>query len=250
VSALVRSQLDDLDEAKDKPGDDEAATDILEHVSLGSNQKGCTLRSVEQDHAGDRRFHNFRTRLSRFFNIFFPAHNIPLPSNKPITFEPDNLVHILSAMPTQSLRTYQVIEHRFIIVRYESMVDWKLKSDYLRCSPMFHNSPRYDGVIIQSLDTFFFGKLIFIFSCTVNSVSYPIALIHPLDVPIGVRRQLDQDLGIIRLKAVPEASTEFISVHSIIRGALIVEDFDNPREVLVIDMVDADMFLRLKGLKL
>jgi hypothetical protein len=127
------------------------------------------------------------------------------------------------------------------------MITWKLESDYLRCSPKFHNRPRYDCVIVATLDRIFFGQLIFVFSCAMNNVTYPIALIHPFDVPMGPRRQSDQDLGLIRLRRARPPASEFISVDSIIRGALIADDFDNPNDVFVIDLVDADMFLRLKG---
>jgi len=148
-----------------------------------------------------------------------------------------------------TLRTLQVKEYCFLKANYESMVDWKLATDYLRCSPKFHNHPRYDCVIISTTEKIIFGQLIFVFTCTLDGsdASYPIALIHLFNVPTGPPPQLDRDLGFLRLKKASPNACEFISIHSIIRGALLAEDFANPGDFLVIDILDADMFLRLKG---
>jgi hypothetical protein len=93
-----------------------------------------------------------------------------------------------------------------------------------------------------------FGRLCFIFTCVVNGATYPIALIQPLDAPVGPRRQKDKDLGFWQLRERPRASCEFFSVRSIVCGAVIAPDFEKPGEYLVVDTIDTDMFLRLKGL--
>ena len=93
-----------------------------------------------------------------------------------------------------------------------------------------------------------FAQLLLVFTCFVNKTPYPLALIQPLDAPIHVQRRKDKDLGFIRVRAKPQQSSEFISVRSIIRGALLVEEFDQKGsgEFLVVDVVDGDMFLRLR----
>ncbi|KAG1744575.1 uncharacterized protein EDB91DRAFT_1236508 [Suillus paluster] len=63
-----------------------------------------------------------------------------------------------------------------------------------------------------------FGKLMLIFTCMVGDVQYAITLVLPYDQPVG-----------------PRASAEFFSVHSIIRGCMIVEDASRPDEFLVVD---------------
>lgn len=117
---------------------------------------------------------------------------------------------------------------------------------------MFHNHPRYDCVIIQTVDKIIFGQLIYVFSCSIQGADelYPTALIHPFVTPTGARRQSDSDFGLIQLRKAPPTSSEIFSVRSIIRGALVVEDSKRPGDVLVVDIIDADMFLRLKGLAL
>jgi hypothetical protein len=106
--------------------------------------------------------------------------------------------------------------------------------------------------MVQAVGKIIFGQLMSLFTCTVNGGTYPIALIHPFDGPLvdRSRHRQNDDLGFIRLRAPRRSASEFISVQSIIRGALVVEDFEmrQAREFLVIDFIDTDMFLRLKGL--
>ena len=117
--------------------------------------------------------------------------------------------------------------------------------DILRCNPNFHGNPRFDCVIVKTTERFIFAQLIFLFECTVDAIPYSFALIHPFDSPIGPRRRKDVDLGFYRVREKPRQSSEFISVRSIVRGALLVEDFDRDGDLFVIDLIDSDMFLRL-----
>ena len=80
---------------------------------------------------------------------------------------------------------------------------------------------------------------------------YRLALVQPFDEPIASRDRpkKDQDLGFLRVCS--RKSSEFIFVESIVRGALVVTDRDPSRkhdERLVVDLVDTDMFLRLRNL--
>jgi len=143
----------------------------------------------------------------------------------------------------------QVTEHCFLKVQFESTVTWQLLSDYLRCTPQFHGVPRYDCVIIRTVDRVIFGRLLFIFTIVEGSTTYPLALIHPYDAASGPQRRKDRDLGLIRVRARPRASAEFISVHSIIRGAYLVQDGADVNDFFVVDVVDTDMFLRIKKIR-
>ena len=69
-----------------------------------------------------------------------------------------------------------------------------------------------------------------------------------MDAPIGHRSRKDKLLGLRRVKEQDRKKSEFISVHSIIRGAVLVPDFDKPNEFLVFDILDGDMKLRLNRL--
>ncbi|KAG1886323.1 uncharacterized protein F5891DRAFT_968902, partial [Suillus fuscotomentosus] len=134
-------------------------------------------------------------------------------------------------------------------VNYESTVDWKLATDYLRCNPSFHGHERYDCALIRTLDKDrnnknIFVRILFIFKYTVGNKSLDLALVLPMDTPLGACRTVDRDLRLTRLHARPSASSEFVSLHSIIHGALLVPDFNNDGDFFLVDFVDPDMFLR------
>ncbi|KAG9310682.1 hypothetical protein JVU11DRAFT_9279 [Chiua virens] len=71
------------------------------------------------------------------------------------------------------------------------------------------------------------------------------ALVQPYSTRTGVSRQLDRDLGLIRVKAAPTSSAIFIPTASIIRGAVLAPDTQNRDDYIVFSYLDDDMFLRL-----
>ncbi|KAG1879905.1 hypothetical protein F4604DRAFT_1880040 [Suillus subluteus] len=105
-------------------------------------------------------------------------------------------------------------------VNYESLVDFHQTTDYLHCSPSFHNLPRYDSGV-------FFARLIFLFTCIINDTSYLIAL-------------KDEHLNFWRVRSQPRETT---------RVAL-APDPSTAGDFLVMDTVDSDIFLRMKHMHL
>jgi hypothetical protein len=81
-------------------------------------------------------------------------------------------------------------------VDYESTEDWRMTTDLLRCSPRFYKRPRYDCVLIKTIGRPIFARLLFLFTCQVNSTTYPVALIQPFDAYVGPPRNKDRDLGL------------------------------------------------------
>lgn len=131
------------------------------------------------------------------------------------------------------------------------MVDWRQATDLLRCNPDFYNHPRYDHIVIQSdvatqLGNVIIAKLAFIFRVKFNNKAYDLALVRPLDKRVR-QTPKDKDLRFTRLKAQTPKEGRFIFLQSIIRGALVVEDFSVDDEYLLVDTIDADMFLRILG---
>lgn len=92
VVGYIRSRIDQLDD--NDAEEEEEDTQALGHVSLGSNQRPCTLRDLEECHSSDGRFQRFQAKLAIFFNRFLPAHNIPLPNGEPIKFAPSDSVRM------------------------------------------------------------------------------------------------------------------------------------------------------------
>ncbi|KAG1864099.1 hypothetical protein C8R48DRAFT_546723, partial [Suillus tomentosus] len=133
-------------------------------------------------------------------------------------------------------------------VHYESTIDWKQTTDYLRCTPGFHGQLHYDCALIQlAQKVSVFVHLVFIFSCQLLDVgSFEFALVQPFTAGIGASRRSDCDLRLTRVKAVPRASSIFIPVQSFICGAVCFPDPDHRDEFLMVDHIDSDMFVRMK----
>ncbi|KAI6042277.1 hypothetical protein EDC04DRAFT_2564564 [Pisolithus marmoratus] len=201
-----------------------------ENTKLGAPQQPTSLSDIETAHKDDRAFDGFRRKLETFLNTCLPTYGYPL--NEWIRLQ----------------GTHTVREYRYLKVKHVSMVDWEITTSHLRCSPNFHGRRRYDCALIQLSETeIAFVQLIFFFTCKIGAYddSFQFALVQPLTAGTRVRR-LDQDFNLIRVKAVSRASSIFIPVKSIIRGALLYPDPDRDGEFLVVEHIDGDMFLRMK----
>lgn len=82
------------------------------------------------------------------------------------------------------------------------------------------------------------------------------ALVLPMDIPIiqseNVNRKSDQDLRLKRIQARPRSGAVVIDLDSIVRGALLVKAYgaQYDDEYIVVDAIDADMWWRMKTIKL
>jgi len=161
----------------------------------------------------------------------------------------DCLFHLCHVSPLRSDRTdhIQITEYRFIKVKYESIVDWRTKTDYLRCSPKFSGRPRYDFVIANRPQGRIFAQLVFVFICQVNGHDYHLALIQPLEkVTRPNTRSLDRGLSIFRWHIRARNRCEVIPLDCIVRGAVLVADTRYKGDYFIVDTLDEDMFLRVK----
>ena len=61
-------------------------------------------------------------------------------------------------------------------------------------------------------------------------------------------KKKDKLLRFRRVRAQARKNSEFISLHSIIRGAVLVADSDRAGDFLVFDVLDGDTSFRLKSL--
>ncbi|KAG1865546.1 hypothetical protein DFJ58DRAFT_838652 [Suillus subalutaceus] len=243
VSVVLHNHIDHFDDERRKAilSERELETEDLNdrsfggHIHLGAPQSAITFAQLENDNVSNRAFGQFRKKLSTFLNHALPAYNIPLPDGKTWL--------TLSAQDT-------VQEHQYLKVNYESVVDWKLTTDHLRCNPSFHGRERRDCALVRTQDKDgnnknIFVCILFMFKQSIGSQTLDLALVQPMDAPTGPQHAIDQDLRLRRLRARPLASTEFITLHSVIRGALLVPDFASTRgDFFLVDYVDSDMFLR------
>ncbi|KAJ7450425.1 hypothetical protein FB451DRAFT_1342926 [Mycena latifolia] len=227
VGKYIRDQLDDLDElAKDNeaPADPEKIVpgDLVQlgNVAIGAKRKPVSFLSLETEMQKDPAFHNFRIQFSEFLSEFLPANGHKLPGGRRVKFSPDQ----------------EISPYGFLKVFFKSLDNW----------PSFYNHPRYDVALIKTTAANIFVRLVYVFTCKVDDKIFPFALVQALDVGIGQRSAKDKALRFYRVRERHRQKCEFISVDSIIRGALLAPDFERKGDYLVVDVVDADMFLRLK----
>lgn len=136
------------------------------------------------------------------------------------------------------------------------MIDWRLTTDLLRANPDFHHRPRYDYVIIQASNTeVIFAQILYIFGVTVtlNNTEAHVALVLPFDeAPDRQHCERDEALHFTRVQARHRSKATLIHVESIIRGAVLVKDFEaeHDDEYIVMDVLDADLWWRMKSVSL
>ncbi|KAG1748147.1 hypothetical protein EDB19DRAFT_2036857 [Suillus lakei] len=154
---MLRMHVDALDDqctlAEEGNDDDEVPNPVPfeGHIKLGLTQQPVAIQDIE-NHSG---------QLDRVFQGFQRWVTIP--------------------------KNFLICEHRFLKVHYESSVDWKQTTDYLRCTPCFHGHPRFDCTLIKlTQEVLVFVRLVFIFSCQLLDVgSFKFALVQPFTAGIG-----------------------------------------------------------------
>ena len=141
----------------------------------------------------------------------------------------------------------QIIECHFLKSYYDSLVDWKLQIDYLRCNPSFHERPWFDCAIIYRGDGYYFAQLLYLFTYKFQGITFPIALIQPF-MDVSVLRKKDRELHLHRLRPKTCGDSIFILARSIRRGAFLVPALDHPNDLIVVDVIDTDMFLQIRSM--
>lgn len=140
-------------------------------------------------------------------------------------------------------------------MHYASVVDWRWKENTIRANPSFHNRPRYDYALVQVTpndNKHLFVQLIRSFKVRYLGQTFSLALVLPFDVPCLQRnRGRDDALRLIRLRPRQRVRSIVIDANTIVRGGLLTPDLDsNGGEHLVIDVIDEDMWRRLKTVEL
>ncbi|KAJ6572855.1 hypothetical protein DFH09DRAFT_916508 [Mycena vulgaris] len=237
VGKYIRDQLDDLDELAedddtplDPEQDEPADLEKVGNATIGGKRKAISFSNLENEMQTDAAFHNFRIQFSKFLSVFLTAHEHRPQGAKQVKFTPQQ----------------EILPYIFLKVDFKSLENWMDETDYLRCNPLFYNHARYDAALVKTTGGNVFVRLVYVFSCEIDKKVHPFALVQALDVGTGQRTTKDKALGFHRVRERQRQKSEFISVHSIIRGALLVPDFDKKGDYLVVDIIDGDMFLRLK----
>ncbi|TFK79039.1 hypothetical protein K466DRAFT_506271, partial [Polyporus arcularius HHB13444] len=200
------------------------------HIGLGSDDDPISFAVVEKAHVGHPEYTRFRLRVAEYLQHL----RVVGTNGKALSLKGTDTITPLC----------------YIRVDYESMEDWKLATDRLRCSPKFFGRPRYDCVIFKADESgaLKFGRLKDVFIIQVAEQKYPIAFIDVYQ-PV-TPSTLDSRLGLCRVRANKrkDHGTAFIHVQSIVRGAMLARDHASAgsahEDYLVIDIKDGDMILR------
>ncbi|KAJ7351162.1 hypothetical protein DFH08DRAFT_992342, partial [Mycena albidolilacea] len=233
VGKYIREQLGDLDQFLDEEDPENLPPTDLEavgNVVVGSKLPAISFLVLEAEMKTDTAFTKFRIRFAEFLNVFLPAFGYPLPRGKRVAL----------------VAGEEIIPYQFLKVFFKSLENWLDDVDFLRCNPCFHGLARYDAALVKTMQGNIFVRLVYVFTFEIDGRRHPFALVQALDVGIPQRYTKDRVLSLYRVRQREREKCEFISVHSIIRGALLVPDFEIQGDHLVVDIVDADMYFRIK----
>jgi len=156
---------------------------------------------------------------------------------------------------TEESSPKQVTPYRLLKVNYISVVDWHQKTDLIRVHPNFHGRERQDCVLVAAGNNeYFFAQLLYVFGVFVANETRHMALIMPMDerIPRNERVQSDKVFRFRRVRARHISKTAFIDVESIVWGAVLVKanDSENHDEFISFDVIDEDMWWRMKSVML
>ncbi|KAK0461489.1 hypothetical protein IW261DRAFT_1576985 [Armillaria novae-zelandiae] len=212
------------------------------HGRCGKGGGKLTMAEVEAQAVDNSDFREFRTRLSTHMKKHFESHPEELPSDNGIPAE-------FAGFECQD----QISSYGMVKVNYSSIIDCCFMTDILQCSPNFHSHPCYDFVLLKTDQGPMFAQLVLVFECVVHGTTYPLMLVRPFGEAVGPMTRKDRDLGFYRVRTKIDSKPFIVSIYSVIRGALLIEDVTNQggwlvKDSFVVDMIGADMFLRMQKL--
>ena len=217
-------------------------------VILGSKQKMLTIQVLLEEQSKDPALMSFCAHVSAVIQALSlqPTDTVAVNESHQVHFF--YFIDVMFHHHHSHLTNYiQITEYLFIKVEYESMVDWNIKMDYLCCNPEFSGRPQYDFVIVNHLRGYVFAQLVFVFVCRVNRSDFHLVLVQPLEKSTrSSTRLVDRKLSIYRWQIWAWTRCEVIPLSCIVHGAVLVVDAKHSGDHLVIDMLDEDMFLRVK----
>lgn len=130
-----------------------------------------------------------------------------------------------------------------------------MKTNLLCVNPNFHNRPCYDYVLVDAgAGSHFLAQLLYSFSIFAANDNCYMAVILPFDerIPHADRVPSDKILRFTRIRSRHRSHAAFIDINSIVRGVVLVPSNDNDAgdEYLVFDILDEDIWWRMKSIRL
>ncbi|TEB26008.1 hypothetical protein FA13DRAFT_1636737, partial [Coprinellus micaceus] len=201
-------------------------------------------------------------RGHEFFNFSFDANKAAgpfAPALKAFDFTSELRKFLIASKSETHHRVggqkLRIQMFRSLEVTYASLETLEPESNILRCSSSFHGRPRFDCVVINVPTQPLFARLIslFVLKQGPDDGGVPIALVIPYDGAItAAQRREDGRLGLHRVAAKGSGLVpEFVFARTIICGTLLAPANDVeplPTEYFAMDVIDGDMFLRVREL--
>ncbi|KAK0492651.1 hypothetical protein EDD18DRAFT_1108661 [Armillaria luteobubalina] len=175
------------------------------HGRRGKGGGKLSMAEVKAKAMDNSDFRGFRTRLSTHMKKHFESHPEELPLDNGIPAE-------FAGFECQD----QISSYGMVKVNYSSIVDWCFMTDILRCSPNFHNRPRYDFVLLKTDQGPMFAQLVLVFECVVHGTTYPLMLVRPFGEAVGPITQKDRDLRFYWVRNKIESDPLIVSIYSVI----------------------------------
>ncbi|KAJ7125922.1 hypothetical protein C8R44DRAFT_702274 [Mycena epipterygia] len=214
----AQREADDLDDVDETPVDPQNTA----HWAFGTPFSGRLMnsRAVEDANTGSAAFQDFDFRLRQFISDMYPAENIRYED-------------------TIMIRSFKCVH-----ISYQSLEDWRGVRDIVRCSPSFHQRERYDCFLVNFSDPgLHFARARSLLRCNLPSGrQIDVALVRLFERSRWKPRT--RWAGCQIRDEVKQYS--FLSMEHVIRGALLapVSSVNNEPTHILVDTVDADMFLR------
>ncbi|KAI6028028.1 hypothetical protein BKA83DRAFT_4123864 [Pisolithus microcarpus] len=147
------------------------------HIYLGSECQLTTVQDIETNCSQmDSAFVGFCKKLLHFCNQCLTSYGYQV--QKWIIIPPK----------------FKIREYKYLKVNYKSLVDWKVTTNYLQCNPMY--VPQ--GTLIPDI-------------CSID-----LAHVQPFTARMGATHQINHELQLSHIKAIPHSASIFVPIQSII----------------------------------
>ncbi|KAG9090888.1 hypothetical protein FS749_000205 [Ceratobasidium sp. UAMH 11750] len=226
---MKRKRADILRYAEDKElHKREVTNDDGPRVELGSKRHRVATDTFIKELP--KKFHRYKQQLQIFIHeniLGLGTRRLPSSRNLP------------------SLSDTYVIPYRLLRIAYVSLLDSRDGLDLVRSTSKWRrHGPRHDFVIVQDGDEgdIWFAQLIHIFILRFNNVKYPIAYIRRF----YTRPCRNALTGYIELDDRDEHA--FIFTDSIVRSCVLLSPGAYENRLVVADLNDPDMFIRLSDM--
>ncbi|KAG8686195.1 hypothetical protein FRC08_012697 [Ceratobasidium sp. 394] len=222
---LVAAEIKAMEALSTTQEEPEDGSEDVYHVKLASRKRLLTLALLEEQNRGDKAFVRLGTRVRACIARLDPSFKFSVDS--PV----------------------KLYECHTLMVQYESMVDWCLHRDRLRCNPLFYGKERRDCVLVHANPGVSPARLLALMDCFESGDDarhLPLAIVLYFDPVLGPIGEVERAMGFRRFRLRRHDQAEVISVRSIIRGALMVPTLSSTQQFdyLANDLVDEDMYLR------